>query len=157
MATVESVWDYPRPPALVATSAALAAWFNGVRVAATTHAYRVLETSHPPTYYFPPADVREDCLRPNKRRTRCEFKGQARYCDLIVGEAVAKAAVWYYPAPTAERFRPLAGYYAFYPAALSAAYVDGEPIQAQAGAFYGGWITAWVKGPFKGEPGTQGW
>jgi hypothetical protein len=35
--------------------------------------------------------------------------------------------------------------------------VDGEPVQAQEGDFYGGWITSDVTGPFKGGPGTQGW
>lgn len=30
-------------------------------------------------------------------------------------------------------------------------------MRAQAGDFYGGWITDEVVGPFKGEPGTRGW
>ena len=30
-------------------------------------------------------------------------------------------------------------------------------MRAQAGGFYGGWITDDVVGPFKGEPGTSGW
>jgi hypothetical protein len=30
-------------------------------------------------------------------------------------------------------------------------------VRAQAGGFYGGWITSEVVGPFKGEPGTGHW
>ncbi len=33
----------------------------------------------------------------------------------------------------------------------------GERANAQAGAFYGGWITSWIEGPFKGGAGTRGW
>ena len=35
--------------------------------------------------------------------------------------------------------------------------VDGEQLTPQPGRFYGGWITADVVGPFKGEPGSWGW
>jgi hypothetical protein len=30
-------------------------------------------------------------------------------------------------------------------------------VRPQAGSFYGGWVTNDVVGPFKGEPGTEGW
>ncbi|MCW2518282.1 MAG: hypothetical protein JWR46_901, partial [Mycobacterium sp.] len=35
--------------------------------------------------------------------------------------------------------------------------VNGEKAEPQPGGFYGGWITSWVKGPFKGIPGSRGW
>ena len=45
---------------------------------------------------------------------------------------------------------------AFYPDRLEC-YVDGKRVRAQRGGFYGGWITDDIVGPFKGEPGTEGW
>jgi hypothetical protein len=35
--------------------------------------------------------------------------------------------------------------------------VNGEQVEPQPGGFYGGWITSWVTGPFKGIPGSMGW
>ena len=49
----ESVWDYPRPPRLERTSALLEVVLGGVVVGSTREGWRVLETSHPPTYYLP--------------------------------------------------------------------------------------------------------
>lgn len=54
----ESVWDYPRPPRLEPTAKHLKVIFNGLTIAETRRALRLLETSHPPSYYFPPEDVR---------------------------------------------------------------------------------------------------
>lgn len=58
----ESVWDYPRPPALEEVDKYLKVQFNGEAIAETTHGKRVLETSQPPAYYFPPDDVNEKFL-----------------------------------------------------------------------------------------------
>src|SRR2546425_6193089 len=54
----ESVWDYPRPPRVEGCDRRLRVVFNGCVVGETTRALRVLETSQPPAYYFPPEDVR---------------------------------------------------------------------------------------------------
>jgi hypothetical protein len=40
---------------------------------------------------------------------------------------------------------------------MDACMVDDEQVQAQAGDFYGGWITKEIVGPFKGGAGTFGW
>lgn len=40
---------------------------------------------------------------------------------------------------------------------MDGCFVDGERVRPQPGNFYGGWITADVVGPFKGEPGSRGW
>ena len=58
----ESVWRYPRPPALESTDALIEIRFADTLVARTHRAHRVLETSHPPSYYLPPADIRMDLL-----------------------------------------------------------------------------------------------
>jgi uncharacterized protein (DUF427 family) len=145
----ESVWDYPRPPALEDSAKLIQVRFNGVTIAETRRAKRVLETSHPPVYYIPPEDVRMELLAENPRATWCEWKGLARYYDVEVNGERAVSAAWYYPLPT-QIYEPMKGYIAFYPQAMEACYVDGERVRPQAGGFYGGWITSDIVGPFKG-------
>ncbi len=156
MKNTESVWDYPRPPRLEATDLSLKVLFAGEVIAESRRGYRVLETSHPPTYYIPKADCRMDLLTPTDRRSVCEFKGAARYYTLTVGDRRAENAVWEYPTPTTA-FAPLKDHLSFYAQTMDACYVDGEEVNAQEGSYYGGWITSWITGPFKGAPGTMGW
>ena len=152
----ESVWDYPRPPRLEHCETSIKVLFGGEVIAEATRCYRVLETSHPPTYYLPPEAIKPGVLVRSKRWTHCEWKGQSGYYHVRVGEEVAENAAWFYPNPT-EGFSPLAGWVAFYPGRMEACYVDGEKVQVQPGDFYGGWITSKVVGPFKGAPGTWNW
>ncbi|NBC16766.1 MAG: DUF427 domain-containing protein [Bacteroidetes bacterium] len=152
----ESVWDYPRPPALEPVDERIRVVFNGVTIADTTRAQRVLETSHPPVYYIPPEDIQMEHLSETRRTSHCEWKGRARYYDIEVGDRRAEHAAWGYPEPT-PRFADVAGYLAFYPSQMDACYVGDEQAEAQEGDFYGGWITDKVVGPFKGGAGTWGW
>lgn len=130
--------------------------FAGVTLAETVRGYRVLETSHPPGYYIPPADVKMEFLKPNAGRSFCEFKGEACYWDLQAGSRVSVAAAWSYRAPNGV-YAVLRDYLAFYPQCVDACFVDDERVQAQEGHFYGGWITSNLAGPFKGGPGSQWW
>ena len=152
----ESVWDYPRPPRLETTPRHIQVYFNGLLLADTRRAYRVLETSHPPVYYLPPADIQMQCLIPAGGQSWCEWKGQAAYYSVVVGERRTENVAWYYPNPTPS-FLPIKNYVAFYPRPMDRCLVDGEVVVPQPGGFYGGWITSDVVGPFKGEPGTMGW
>jgi uncharacterized protein (DUF427 family) len=153
----ESVWDYPRPPKLEATNKELIIEFDGIRMAATNAAFRVLETSHPPVYYIPQQDIQMDYLRQSDGRSSfCEFKGAAVYWDIVTPNKQSLKAAWSYPTPT-PRFQPLANHLAFYASRVDACYVDGELVQSQEGDFYGGWITEAIVGPFKGGEGTWGW
>jgi len=152
----ESVWDYPRPPALDATSRPLRVEFAGITIAETTAAFRILETSHPPVYYFPAQDVEQRYLFRGTGRSFCEFKGRASFWDIRVGDREAVNAAWCYARP-AKIYEALAGMFAFYPGKVDACFVDGERVEAQPGEFYGGWITSHVAGPFKGGGGTRGW
>ena len=152
----ESVWDYPRPPRLERANAHLVVVLGGVTIAETNDAFRVLETSHPPVYYFPPADVDADALAPAPGATFCEFKGRASYWSVTGGnQSVAKGA-WSYKVPSPS-FAPICDHYAFYPGRMDACTLDGEAVRAQDGDFYGGWITSRIAGPFKGGPGTRDW
>ena len=152
----ESVWDYPRPPRVEDSARHIQVVFNGVVVADTRRARRVLETSHPPVYYIPPEDIRMEYLLPSPHRTWCEWKGQAAYYHVQVGDRRAENAAWVYPRPT-PGYESISGYVAFYPGRMDACTVDGELVQAQPGDFYGGWITRDIVGPFKGAAGTGGW
>ncbi|MBC6476522.1 MAG: DUF427 domain-containing protein [Hormoscilla sp. GM7CHS1pb] len=152
----ESVWDYPRPPRLEDSNKHIQVIFNGVTIADTRKAKRVLETSHPPTYYIPPEDVKLEYLTSTPKTSFCEWKGPAGYYTIAVGEKQAANGAWYYPKPTPS-FASIKDYLAFYAQMMDACYVDGELVQAQAGDFYGGWRTSDIVGPFKGGPGTWGW
>jgi len=156
MAGQESVWDYPRPPRLERSPRSIEVFAGGRRIAATSAAFRVLETSHPPVYYVPLADIEPGVLQPSARRTFCEFKGAASYYDLVVNGGIVRNAAWYYPSPT-RGFEELADHVAFYPGLVDRCVVDGEEVRAQPGDFYGGWITGDIVGPFKGGAGTAGW
>jgi uncharacterized protein (DUF427 family) len=152
----ESVWDYPRPPRLEPVSARLEVVLGDETIAATTRAYRVLETSHPPNYYFPPDDVVAGALEPSTGRSFCEWKGRAHYFTVRGGSRVAVDGAWGYEAPS-EAFAPIRGYVAFYARRMDACFVAGELVTPQPGDFYGGWITSSIAGPFKGAPGSRGW
>ena len=152
----ESVWEYPRPPRLELSDRHIIIVFNGVTIADTRGAYRVLETSHPPTYYLPPADVHLDALHAVSGSSLCEWKGEANYYDVLVGERRLPRVAWTYRRPSAG-FEPIAGYLAFYAAPMDRCTVDGEVVVPQPGGLYGGWVTADVVGPFKGGPGTMFW
>ncbi|WP_199421564.1 DUF427 domain-containing protein [Actinotalea solisilvae] len=152
----ESVWDYPRPPRVEPSGAVVAVELGGRVVATTDRALRVLETSHPPTYYLPRDAFVPGALREAAGATWCEWKGHASYLDVVAGDRVAPSAAWTYLAPS-PGFEVLAGAVAVMPGLVDRCTVDGEVVAPQPGGFYGGWITSAVVGPFKGGPGTAGW
>ena len=153
----ESVWDYPRPPMLDQSHKHIKVIFNGVVIAETERAKRILETSHPPVYYIPLEDVKlEQYFSVTRRTTFCEWKGAASYYTITVGDKTATNAAWFYQNPT-HPYEALANHVAFYPGKMDACFVDDEQVQAQEGDFYGGWITSEIVGPFKGGAGTFGW
>ena len=152
----ESVWDYPRPPALRSSRAAIEVWLGGEPVCRTDRSWQVLETSHPPTYYLPRSSFVPGALRDATGSSFCEWKGAARYLDVVGGEQVAARAAWWYPDP-APAYAALAEHVALYAGPMDRVLVDGETVLPQPGGFYGGWVTSSVTGPFKGVPGSQGW
>ena len=153
---MESVWDYPRPPRLERGTRRVTVVHAGVTVVDTAHCWRVLETSHPPTYYLPPEAFVEGALRRAQGSSWCEWKGRAAYLDLVGGDKVAPQAAWTYPDPS-PRATVLKDHVALYAHAVDRCLVDGVEVVPQEGPFYGGWITPRVAGPFKGGPGTMGW
>ena len=150
-----SVWDYPRPPCLAPETREVVIRWGGLEVARTQRAIRVLETAHPPSFYLPWNDVARHLFQPASGSSFCEWKGPARYWTLVAGPRQLARVAWSYPQPLAGA-EALANCVAFYPQHLDCS-VDGEPVTPQPGGFYGGWITPELTGPFKGEPGSEGW
>jgi uncharacterized protein (DUF427 family) len=151
----ESVWDYPRPPRVEPVARRVRVELGGRTIADTTRALRVCETSSPPCYYVPPADVALECLAPSERTSFCEWKGVARYWT-VRGDRVAKDAAWSYPEPY-PGYEGIRDYLAFYPRRMDACWVGEDRVAPQPGVYYGGWITPELVGPFKGVPGSEGW
>ena len=153
----ESVWDYPRPPRIEVFQGTIQIYAFGELIAQTRKAFRILETSHPPTYYLPPSGIRMEWLRPVPGKTSyCEFKGQAHYYDLEINEQKIPQLAWAYAQP-ARTYADLKDHLAFYAHKTDRCIINGEVVTPQPGNFYGGWITSNIVGPFKGEPGTWGW
>jgi uncharacterized protein (DUF427 family) len=152
----ESVWFYPRPPVAQPSASHLMVVHRGVTVAETRRAIRTLETSHPPSYYFPRQDIAMPLLQPSQRRSFCEWKGEAVYFDVLIECRTIRDVAWSYPHPTAG-FRSLRDHIAFYAGPFEGCFIDGERVTPQHGGFYGGWINSQVAGPFKGGPGSQMW
>ncbi len=156
----ESVWDYPRPPRIEESHRRIRVIFDGIVIADSTRAKRILETSHPPVYYIPCEDIRMDMMTESSHRSFCEWKGAASYYSIRTQSRAVKDAAWCYqflnlaPDPA---YATIKDHLAFYPSRVDACFVDEEKVEAQAGDFYGGWITKEIVGPFKGESGTWGW
>ncbi len=146
----------PRPPRLELAEKRLRVVFNGVTLADTTQGKRVLETSHPPVYYFPPQDVVMERLSAAAGTSICEWKGVATYYDLTIGDRRANHAAWAYR-ETTPGFIAIKDHLAFYAQLMDACFVGDELARPQPGLFYGGWVTNEIVGPYKGEPGTEGW
>jgi uncharacterized protein (DUF427 family) len=152
----ESVWDYPRPPRAERVLRRVRIVHGSTLVLDTDDVVRVLEKSHPPTYYLPRSEFRVP-LRSAPRLTMCEWKGEASYIDLEVPGVPPLCEVgWWYPQP-ALRYPQLTDRVAVYAGRFDEVILDGEPVTPQPGEFYGGWVTADIVGPFKGGPGSVGW
>jgi uncharacterized protein (DUF427 family) len=152
----ESVWDFPRPPRIEPVPQPLRVLLHGPEqqtLAASERCVRVVETAGAPTYYFPPDDVAAALLIDLPGRTLCEWKGLAT--SFVLRDGGNDPVGWRYTVTFAE-FVAIRGWYAFYPGALTC-YIDDEQVQPQPGGYYGGWVSANLKGPIKGAPGSEHW
>ena len=152
----ENVWNYPRPPRIEAVPQRIRVVLGGALIADTRSAWRVLETSHPPSYYLPPDAFVPGALRPYQKHSVCEWKGAADYWTIMGGGRIERDAGWSYPDPH-PAYAALQGHVAVYAGRMDACYVGEEEVTPQPGGFYGGWVTRNLTGPFKGAAGTFGW
>ena len=152
----ESVWDYPRPPLLEPCSREIEIIFGSI-IAKTNNSYRVLETSHPPTFYLPRSSFKEGVLISIHWKTLCEWKGEAEYFDIKSTDGrISKKGAWSYSSPSHD-FIKIKGYVAIYPNSVDSCLLNKEEVNSQDGEFYGGWITSDIVGPFKGGVSSFGW
>jgi uncharacterized protein (DUF427 family) len=140
-----SVWDFPRPPVIEPVPEPLRALVDDQPVAETRHGVRVLETAGAPTYYFPPEDTDQSLLRFGAEVSVCEWKGIAQ--TIAVG--TVDDAGWRYT-QVFEEFADLWQWPSFYAGRVQC-YVGDEPARPQPGGYYGGWVTADLVGPIKGD------
>jgi len=63
--------------------------------------------------YFPPDSVNKEYLKESDYHTKCPWKGNASYYDVVVDEKVNEDAAWYYPEPK-KAAKHITGYVAFY-------------------------------------------
>ncbi|MEO9870971.1 DUF427 domain-containing protein [Ekhidna sp.] len=153
----ESVWDYPRPPALQKVTKHIRIICSSEIILDTNSSFRILETSHPPTYYLPISDFKTDIILRNENKSSfCEFKGMAHYYDIKAGDKIVENCAWGYENPT-NPYHELKDHVCVYSQYMDECYVGDEKVLPQPGGFYGGWITSNIVGPFKGEPGSWGW
>ncbi|MDJ1114840.1 DUF427 domain-containing protein [Microbacterium dauci] len=152
----ESVWDYPRPPRVERVEGRVTITLGGEVIVDTSDVVRILETSHPPVYALPIAAFVPGSLTDAEGSSVCEFKGAARYFDVHGGGRVRERAGWGYPSPE-PGYEVLADRVSVYGQGMDECTVAGEVVVPQPGRYYGGWITSWVVGPFKGGPGSMGW
>ena len=154
MRPVEEVSTYPRPPRIELLSGSVEIWINEQLIAQAQRYVRVCERFHPPTIYLHPSAFQFGTLHSSTGRPSfCEWKGLASYWDLSAVDGTSRRvrAGWSYPRPT-QPFALLAGWISIYPRSVDSCLLEGEEVQAQPGEFYGGWITPWIRGPFKGDP-----
>jgi uncharacterized protein (DUF427 family) len=151
----ESAWDFPRPPRCEPVTAELRVVHADRPLASTRRGVRILETAGAPTYYFPPEDVDSTLLVDLPSQSLCEWKGLATSFALSELPGASRAIGWRYES-TFPEFVSIRAWSAFYPGLL-ACFIGTEQVQAQPGGYYGGWVSANLKGPIKGEPGSESW
>ncbi|MDN2582156.1 DUF427 domain-containing protein [Aquibium sp. ELW1220] len=81
----ENVQSFPCPSALHAVPPRIAICTGGLLAAETVNTLRVLETHHAPSDYLPLGDE-VATLRARLSSSFCDWKGVARYFDMISGE-----------------------------------------------------------------------
>lgn len=69
----------------------------------------VIEGNH----YFPPESINWDYLQKSDTHTKCPWKGEASYYDVVIDGAVEKDAAWYYPEPK-KAAKEIKNHVAFY-------------------------------------------
>ncbi len=143
---MESVWDYPRPPAIRPEARKVSVMAGDVPIASSERALRICETAGAPVIYLPEDDIEPGALVPSGgHESFCEWKGSAKYFDVVAGGRVIPRAAWSYARPS-PGFERIAGHISFYPGLVDCR-LGGEIVRPQAGGFYGGWITDEITGP----------
>ncbi len=154
MRELETVANYPRPPRIEMINGPVIVEIGEEIIAEDNQYIRVCETYHPPSIYINPEAFYDGTLKIAVGQCSfCEWKGIASYWDLSKadGSDLRKQAGWSYPNPS-KQFESLRNWISLYPEMVDSCKIEGESVRPQPGRFYGGWITSWIVGPFKGDP-----
>jgi uncharacterized protein (DUF427 family) len=143
----ESIWDFPTPPRVENISLSIHVIYNGVLIARTYKAKRVIETGHAPEYYIPPEDIKMEYLTPTNATIECRWKGLLHCVNVEVAGKLKKSAAWYFPHPFPD-YLELENYLSFNAHMMDGCYVDGEKVIPDPLRPFRGWITRDVLGPF---------
>ncbi|HEY8473835.1 MAG TPA: DUF427 domain-containing protein [Natronosporangium sp.] len=123
----EEVFTHPRSPYhridILDSSRHVRIEVAGVTVAESSRPRVLFETNLPPRFYLPKPDLRLDLLEPSDHRTRCPYKGEARYYSVRIGDTLHPNLAWYYPSPLLESVK-IAGLVAFWDEKVDV-YLDG--------------------------------
>lgn len=124
----EEVFVHPRDPYkrvdVMPSSRHIKVVLGGQTVADSRRPHLLFETGLPTRYYLPQEDVRMELLEPTEKRSRCPYKGQARYWSARIGEQLLENIVWSYPEPIPECPK-IKGLVCFFNEKVDI-YVDGE-------------------------------
>lgn len=86
---------------------------NGITLAESPSSVHLLETGLPTRYYLPLASVNQEYIRQSNLITKCPYKGDAEYYDVVIDGQSFPSLVWYYRLPTLES-AGIAGLVCFY-------------------------------------------
>lgn len=109
--------------------------FGGRFVADSADVRLLFERDHPPIYYFPREDLREDLLAESEKTYHCPGKGDAQYWSIEVDGRRADDAVWNYPDPK-EGCPPIGELFAFEWDAVDAWFEEDEEVFVHARSPY---------------------
>jgi uncharacterized protein (DUF427 family) len=127
----ESVWTYPRPAIAQACPDHLRIEHAG-RTIADTRAADPDGRDQPSAKLLHPARrYRAGLLRRAGGRSFCEWKGEAIYWDVLVGDLILPRVGWSYPDPT-PGFAMLRDHVAFYAGPFDLCTINGERVTPQA-------------------------
>ncbi|MFV8750955.1 DUF427 domain-containing protein [Nannocystaceae bacterium ST9] len=129
-----------RPPRIIPSQHRIRVLFDQRTIADTTRALRVSETRSPRTWYIPAEDVRLELLEPSSGTIWCEYKGLARFYDIVVPGRISTSAAWTYPQPRTG-YGVLRNHFCFMASRVDEAWVDDRRAHDEPEGLAGGWIT----------------
>lgn len=127
----EPIYVHPKDPTkriyILPSSRSVEVQVDGHVLAKTDHCMHLIESTLPRRYYLPPNVVDPTILRPSQTRSRCPYKGEAEYYDVVIGGKTYKDLIWWYRYPTAESIA-VTGLLCFYNEKVDV-WLDGEKLE----------------------------
>ncbi|HET9898837.1 MAG TPA: DUF427 domain-containing protein [Streptosporangiaceae bacterium] len=87
-------------------------------IAESTSALTLRESTYPPAYYIPAADLTAELTGPTSTTSYCPYKGDCSYFTLATQDGEIADVAWSYQRPY-QAVAEIAGYLAFYPNKVS--------------------------------------